>query len=164
MSKALRPTPAEYEKTIQRIKAANAQTKSPQSGFNGPGQEALNPSRTGVGSQKAKKTRQGLKKPGTDCEELMAYQLGQAGIQYDREVIFHPTRRWRFDFVITGQALAVEIDGGRWAPGGGRHGGDPDREKLAEAAIMGYRVIRASPAQVRSGQALEWVERAILSP
>ena len=98
---------------------------------------------------------------GTVSEELLSRQLAEAGIKATREVRFHPQRRWRFDFAIEGSKLAVEIDGGQWATGGGRHAGDADREKMAEAAILGYRIIRASPAQVRSGLALEWIRRAL---
>jgi len=43
---------------------------------------------------------------------------------------------------------AVEIDGGRYAPGGGRHAGDGDREKLNVATILGWRVLRFSTQQV----------------
>jgi very-short-patch-repair endonuclease len=44
--------------------------------------------------------------------------------------------------------LAVEIDGGRYAPGGGRHAGDGDREKLNVATVLGWRVLRFSTQQV----------------
>jgi len=44
--------------------------------------------------------------------------------------------------------LAVEIDGGQWAPRGGRHASDGDREKLNTAAVLGWRVLRYSPAQL----------------
>lgn len=99
---------------------------------------------------------------GKESEDLLALQLAEAGIQAAPEFRFHQTRRWRFDFAIEGAKLAIEIDGGNWAPGGGRHGGDPDREKIAEAAIAGWRVIRASPKQVRDGTAIGWVEAALL--
>ena len=97
---------------------------------------------------------------GSEAELLLERQLTALGVSYDREVRFHPMRRWRFDFVV-GERLAVEINGGQWAPGGGRHGGDKDREKLAEAAIRGWRIIPVSPGQVRSGEAVSWILRAI---
>jgi hypothetical protein len=40
---------------------------------------------------------------------------------------------------------AVEVDGGQFAPLGGRHNGDKDREKLNTAAALGWRVLRFSP-------------------
>lgn len=57
---------------------------------------------------------------------------------------FHPTRRWRFDFAWPARRVACEIDGGQWRAGGGRHNGDPDREKLNTAAALGWRVLRFS--------------------
>jgi len=65
------------------------------------------------------------------------------------EYRFHPVRRWRFDWAWPAAArggVAVEIDGGQWAAGGGRHNTDPDREKLNTAAALGWRVLRFSHA------------------
>lgn len=63
---------------------------------------------------------------------------------------FAPPRRFRFDWAWPDPAikLAVEIDGGRWAPGGGKHGSDADRSKLNLAARMGWRVFRFAPGQL----------------
>jgi len=44
--------------------------------------------------------------------------------------------------------VAVEIDGGQWVAGGGRHNRDSDREKLNHAAANGWRVLRFSTQQV----------------
>jgi len=38
-------------------------------------------------------------------EDKIAGRLDQWGVQYEREFKFHPTRRWRFDFVITDKRL-----------------------------------------------------------
>lgn len=70
---------------------------------------------------------------------------------YEREYRFC-NRLWRFDFAWPEQRLAVEIDGGRHivrhgAKGtavGGRHNTDTDDEKLNEAAILGWRIMRFS--------------------
>jgi very-short-patch-repair endonuclease len=79
------------------------------------------------------------------------------------ELKFHPTRRWRFDAAWPHAKIAVEIDGGVFLPGGGRHsrgaGYRADCEKYAEAAILGWRVIRVLPEHVKSGVALGWIER-----
>jgi very-short-patch-repair endonuclease len=64
------------------------------------------------------------------------------------ELKFYRQRRWRFDFAWPDAQVAVEIDGGRWAPGGGRHASDSDREKLSAAAALGWRVLRFSTQQV----------------
>lgn len=61
-----------------------------------------------------------------------------------KEHQFHPKRKWRFDFAWPERMVAVEIDGGQWKKGGGRHNRDSDREKLNAAAALGWRVLRYS--------------------
>lgn len=63
---------------------------------------------------------------------------------YEEEYEFHPVRGWAFDFAWPEHQVAVEIDGGQWAPHGGRHSRDSDREKLNAAAVLGWRVLRYS--------------------
>lgn len=105
-------------------------------------------------------------------EDALAFQLRAVGIVFEREVVFAPPRKWRADFVIRGEMTAraplgadllVEIDGGTWT--GGRHvtgaGHAADLEKLNEAVLMGYRVLRVTPAMVESGAALALIERAL---
>ena len=65
-----------------------------------------------------------------------------------REYYFHPERGWRLDYAWPAARLAVEVDGGQWAPGGGRHATDKDRDKLNHAAALGWRVLRFSPAML----------------
>lgn len=79
-----------------------------------------------------------------------------------RELVFYPGRRWRFDFAWEAQRVAVEVDGGAWAPGGGRHATDADRDKLNHAALA-WRVLRFSPQQVERDPAgcVELVRRAL---
>ena len=78
-----------------------------------------------------------------------------------REHRFHPKRRWRFDLAYPSKMLAIEVDGGGFVQG--RHsrgtGIEKDAEKFAEAAILGWTVIRCTPKQVKNGQALGWIER-----
>ncbi len=67
-----------------------------------------------------------------------------------KEYRFHPVRKWRFDYAWPSPShrVAVEIDGGQWVAGGGRHNRDSDREKLNHAAAEGWRVLRFSTQQV----------------
>ena len=70
---------------------------------------------------------------------------------------------WRFDYAWPTRKLALEVDGGlftqgRHTRGSGRLG---DMEKLSEAAILGWRVLYVSPAQLRNGHALLLLGRAI---
>jgi very-short-patch-repair endonuclease len=106
------------------------------------------------------------------AEQTLAAQLEQAGIPFEREVMFaHEIgRKWRADFLILDPhyadieaGLLVEIDGGAFI--GGRHsrgqGVANDAEKQSAAAILGYRVIRATPAQVADGSCLSWIQQAL---
>jgi len=67
-------------------------------------------------------------------------------------------RGWRFDLCWTDMWLAVEIDGAvhrtkeRFAS---------DLPKQQEAFALGYKFLRVSPAQVRSGEALALVREAL---
>jgi very-short-patch-repair endonuclease len=74
---------------------------------------------------------------------------------------FHPVRKWRFDVAFVEQRLAVEVEGGVFIQG--RHsrgiGLEADAEKYAEAAILGWTVLRVTPRQVKNGQAIQWVQR-----
>lgn len=76
---------------------------------------------------------------------------------------FAPPRRWRFDLAWPAHKVAVEIDGGTWI--GGRHtsgsGFEKDAEKLNEAAILDWMVLRVTPRMVDDGRALSAIERAI---
>ena len=65
------------------------------------------------------------------------------------EFRFCQERKWRFDFAWPDEKVAVEIDGGAWKAGGGRHGQDGDREKLNHASAMGWLCFRFSGAMLR---------------
>jgi very-short-patch-repair endonuclease len=72
-----------------------------------------------------------------------------------REYRFHPERRWRFDFAWPANHVAVEVDGGTW--GRGRHsrgrGFAADCEKLNQAALLGWTVLRFTADNMMDGQA-----------
>lgn len=97
-------------------------------------------------------------------EELLAEQLRQAGVAFEREYRFAPPRRWRFDFRLNG-GIAVEVEGGRWVAGKNSHGGGigfaADLEKYNEAALRGWKVLRVTTEQVNDGSALALVRRAL---
>ena len=89
-------------------------------------------------------------------EEQFAAQLDGAGINYEREQMLIPGRRFRFDFLITGTDLIVEVEGGTWS--GGRHttgaGFKKDCEKYNLALLHGFRVLRYTTDMVGKGDAL----------
>jgi very-short-patch-repair endonuclease len=78
---------------------------------------------------------------------------------------FWSGRRHRFDWAWLPQRIAVEIEGGAFTRG--RHtrgvGFVKDMEKYNAAALLGWRVLRFTPAQVNDGTALSVVERALKS-
>ena len=81
-----------------------------------------------------------------------------------KEHRFHATRKWRFDYAwLAPYRVAVEIDGGQWVAGGGRHNRDSDREKLNHAAADGWRVLRFSTQQVEKepDACIELLRRAL---
>ena len=84
--------------------------------------------------------------------------------QPEQQWRFHPTRRWLFDYAwpFGDAGLAVEIDGGQWKAGGGRHNTDKDREKLNEAAALGWRVLHYSGAMLNDpGAVAAQITRAL---
>jgi very-short-patch-repair endonuclease len=54
-------------------------------------------------------------------------------------------RKHRFDWAFPLQKVGVEVDGGQFAPHGGYHAEDIDREKTNLAAMLGWRVFHFSP-------------------
>ena len=97
-------------------------------------------------------------------EALLAFQLKARNLLHEREAQVIPGRRYRFDFRIGGWLL-VEVNGGVWAKGNSGHssgtGITRDCAKAAEAISLGFTVMAVTPAQVKSGQALQWIERAL---
>ena len=73
-------------------------------------------------------------------------------IELQREYAFYPGRKWRADFAHIGTRTLIEIEGGTWMPGGGRHnraaGYRADAEKYNGAAELGWRVFRLTPDMI----------------
>jgi very-short-patch-repair endonuclease len=101
-------------------------------------------------------------------ETLLASHIHAAGLPVpEREARLIPNRRYRADFYFhdaeRGAGLVVEVQGGTFR--GGRHtrgaGYESDCEKLALLTLLGYRVLWVTGRQVRSGQALRWIQEAL---
>lgn len=69
----------------------------------------------------------------------------------ERQYIFHPKRKWHFDFAWPDHRIAVEINGGIYT--GGRHSRgatmELDYEKLNEATKMGWSVFQFGPRSIK---------------
>ena len=85
-------------------------------------------------------------------EEAFALLLKSYKIAFEREFKFHPSRRWRFDFLIHPKEykIAIEIEGGVYTQGRHTRGSGfvKDMEKYNSATILGYRVLRYSTQQI----------------
>lgn len=101
---------------------------------------------------------------GSSLEQQLAWQIQAAGLPAPvRELKFIPGRRYRFDFGWPDHKLAVECQGGIWQRGAHSRGKGQERdcEKLALATLQGWRVLAVTGTQIKSGQALAWVEQAL---
>jgi very-short-patch-repair endonuclease len=87
-------------------------------------------------------------------ETLMAIHLRELGLDFQTQVKFHATRKWRWDFVVEDN-IAIEIDGYH----DGRHGAGygADNEKQNFGTMAGYRVLRFSTQDVSTGRAKAWL-------
>jgi len=83
----------------------------------------------------------------------------------EEEYTFHPERGWRFDLAWPALRVAVEVEGGLYLPGGGRHnrgkGYENDCEKYSEASILGWVLVRVTYKMIRHGKALALIEKAV---
>lgn len=107
--------------------------------------------------------------PRQPAVDELIFQVKVAGLPAPKtEYQFMRSRKFKADLCWPHEAnpLIVEVDGGlylRTADGknGGRHsrgkGREQDYERDAEAMKLGYRVLRCSPKQVKSGQAIAWI-------
>ena len=83
----------------------------------------------------------------TSGKELfhMEVILIDQGIKFEKEYMFHPRRKWRFDFAIVEKKIAIEYEG-IFGGGKSRHttvsGYTADSEKYNEAAKLGWKVLR----------------------
>lgn len=121
------------------------------------------------------------KKYVSEIEESFAFQLKCAKIKYEREYHFAAVsvggtgkgvrkrlndanlKNWRFDFAFIDHMVAVELEGGIFI--GGRHVTGPgfmaDCEKYNSAVCLGWRLLRFTSKEVRTGQGLLILERLL---
>ncbi len=98
-----------------------------------------------------------------EFEAKLARELKTLKIEFEQEFEFHPKRKWRADFHLVGKKILVEVEGGIWS--GGRHtrgkGYIGDMEKYNAATMMGFQVLRFSTDQVKSGHAIQQIEKMV---
>lgn len=83
---------------------------------------------------------------------------------FEREYRFDSERRYRFDFAWPSLKLAVELEGAIWQAGAHSRplGIIRDMAKGNLAVMLGWSVLRYTPAQVKHGEALAEVKRWML--
>ena len=95
-----------------------------------------------------------------ESQFLFLWRVAQ-GPTLEREVKFHPARKWRADFGHLESRTLIEIEGGIFMRAGGRHtrggGYAKDAEKYLEAALAGWTVLRLTERQLEIG----FIERIV---
>ncbi len=90
------------------------------------------------------------------AEILLGIHLKELKVPFKTEVQFCD-RKWRWDFLLTGTGVALELDGyfkGRHGAGWGA-----DNEKRNTGVMMGYRVLVFSTSDVLKGKAKEFLQK-----
>lgn len=98
----------------------------------------------------------------------IGWYLKSRKYDHESEYRFAQPRRWRFDYALVGERIAIEIEGLVFKDGAkGRHqtikGYTGDCEKYNTAAILGWLVLRFTQPMIRDGTAYEQIEAAIRS-
>lgn len=100
-----------------------------------------------------------------DLEQLFMFQMKACRIPMPQcQVAFHPTRKFIWDFVWPSIKFWVEVDGGEWMGVGAHNTGKGirrDREKDAEAFLLGWKGLRFCGSQVKDGTAVKYLETII---
>lgn len=96
-------------------------------------------------------------------ENTLAFHFRAVGLKPDTEYRFHPERKWRFDFAFPDVQVAVECEGGIFVKGAHTRGAHfrSDCEKYNAAVELGWAVLRYTDREIRSGAALEQVQRVL---
>lgn len=108
-----------------------------------------------------KKAQKPDKQPKTDL--FTSICKSDLKVEVVKEHLFHPTRKWRFDYAIPEHKIALEVEGGVWT--GGRHtrpqGFLGDIEKYNAGTLLGWRIFRVIPEDLCRMKTLEMLKQAI---
>lgn len=85
-----------------------------------------------------------LNAPQDGAETLYDYIRIHAPDLYPMIIREYRFDRWRVDLAIPSALLAIEVNGGRYLPGGGKHGTERDRLKIRRLTLAGWRVLEYS--------------------
>lgn len=82
------------------------------------------------------------------ADELQA-QIKMLASDLPQPIRDYPLDRYRIDLAWPAAMLAVEVDGGQWAAGGGKHGSRSDYAKTRRLTTAGWRLLRFTAGEVR---------------
>lgn len=157
---AARPTATEVEALSERNRGAWLK-KALKTGLGSNPASPRTAPRPRTQSTPLESTRRGIRKRGIDYEETLAHALmsNTFGLsRFERQYLFAPGRKYRADFFFPDHNLIVEIDGAVHRIKA-RFKADIERDQVI--FFLGYRKLRISTAQVRSGEAVQLIERAL---
>ena len=118
--------------------------------------------------------------PAKQSKNDMFTMLCKSQLQIDvqKEYVFHPTRKFRFDYAILDKKIAIEQEGGVFkkrkyvdkrtgeliTTTGGRHNSATgflnDIEKYNAATLLGWRVFRVTPEKLLTSETLNLIKQA----
>ncbi len=94
-------------------------------------------------------------------EDILFNQIKMLGIiEPIKELKFHPTRKWRFDFAWPDKKISVECEGGTWSNGAHNRGThfESDCEKYNEATRLGWKIFRFTGDMIKRGEAALYIQ------
>lgn len=92
----------------------------------------------------------------SEGEEVLAIHLTELGLLFVRQYGVIGNRKWKWDFYLPVEHIAIEVDGyfkGRHGKGWGA-----DYEKQNTGTMLGYRVLRFSSTEAKNGKAKEFLQ------
>ncbi len=93
------------------------------------------------------------------------YWRSLGGPELEREFRFHSERKWRADFAHIASRTLIEIEGGIFVEGGGRHnraaGFIADAEKYFEAFLADWTVVRLTSTQITAPNVERLIRRVL---
>ena len=89
-----------------------------------------------------------ITKPYDAADSLLAY-IRTLAPDMSQPIRDLPFDRYRIDLAWPSSMLAVEVDGGQHAPGGGKHGTQSDYAKTRRLTMAGWTLLRFTAGEVR---------------
>lgn len=100
----------------------------------------------------------------SQLELLLLNRLERSGLPLgEPQVRGIPGRQFAFDRAWPDQRVAVDVQGAIYVKGGHSTGVgiERDTEKACLAALAGWRYLPVTEKQIKSGQAVDWIARAL---